>query len=211
MADFELYGFAESGPCYRVAFMLRACGLDFAQRPVDFFNGETRTPEYRATINEMGEVPVLVHGQRKLAQSGAILAYLANLTGKFDGANEAEKLEILSWMLFDNHKLNGLIGTLRFMVAVSKSGETPVTGFLRQRVTGALGIVEAHLAKRSFMVGERVTIADFSLCAYLYMPEDYGIDWEAYPEIRQWLARLKAVPGWQAPYDILTRASPKRG
>ncbi len=211
MAEFELYGFAESGPCYRVAFMLKACGLDFAQHSVDFFNGETKTPDYRTKLNEMGEVPVLVHGQRKLAQSGAILAYLAQFTGKFDGANEDEKLEILSWMLFDNHKLNGLIGTLRFMVAMSKTGETPVTGFLRQRVTGALGVVEGHLAERSFMVGEHLTIADFSLCAYLFMPEDYGIDWDEYPAIGRWLARLKAVPGWQAPYDILTRATPKRG
>ncbi len=211
MADFELYGFGESGPCYRVAFMLNACGLDWAQRPVDFFNGETRTPEFRSEINEMGEAPVLVHGKKKLAQSGVILTYLARLTGKFEGATEDEKLEILSWMLFDNHKLNGLIGTLRFMVAMSKSGETPVTGFLRQRVTNALGVVERHLETRSFIVAERLTIADFSLCAYLYMPEDYGIDWHDYPAIGAWLAKLKAVPGWKAPYDMLTRAPPKRG
>lgn len=211
MADFELYGFGESGPCYRVAFMLNACGLNWAQRPVDFFNDETRSLEYRSDINEMGEVPVLLHGPKKLAQSGVILTFLARHTGKYDGATEDERLEILSWLLFDNHKLNGLIGTLRFLVTMAKSGETPVTDFLRQRVIKALAIVEKHLETRSYMVAERLTIADFSLCAYLYMPEDYGIDWLEYPAIGAWLARLKAVPGWKAPYDMLTRAPAKRG
>lgn len=211
MADFELYGFGESGPCYRVAFMLNACGLNWEQRPIDFFNDETRSSEFRSDINEMGEAPVLLHGPKKLAQSGAILTYLANHTGKFDGATDDEKLEILSWLLFDNHRLNGLIGPLRFMVAMIKTGETPVTSFLRQRVIKALVVVERHLETRSFMVAERLTIADFSLCGYLFMPEDYGIDWRDYPAIGTWLARLKAVPGWKAPYDILTRAAPKRG
>ena len=71
MAEYRLYCFAESGNAYKVALMLELCGLDWEARKVDFFGGETRTPEYRRTVNEMGEVPVLEHGDRHLTQSGA--------------------------------------------------------------------------------------------------------------------------------------------
>ena len=65
MADYTLYCFAQSGNAYKAALMLNLCGADWQPRFVDFFNGETRTPAYRA-INEMGEVPVLEHGGRRL-------------------------------------------------------------------------------------------------------------------------------------------------
>ena len=211
MPPFQLYAFGESGNAYKVALMLEACGLEWAQVNVDFFNGETRAAPYRTDVNEMGEVPVLLHGGRKLAQSGAILTWLASHTGRFGGDTEDEKLEILSWILFDNHKFTSYLATLRFLVALLKTGETPVTEFLRGRAKAALAIVEAHLAMRKFMVGDKASIADFSLAGYVFHPEQYGIDWDAYPHIASWKARLARLPGWKAPYDMLARAPAKRG
>ena len=210
MADFKLWCFCESGNAYKAALMLNLCGLAWEAMPVDFFNGETRAPAYRDSVNEMGEAPVLQHGAVKLAQSGAILTYLSDLTGKFGGRNEAEKLEILSWILFDNHKFTSYVATLRFMIAFMKTGETPVVEFLRGRAATAAGIVEKHLAVRAFMVGERLTIADLSLCGYLYYPEDFGFDWAAFPHIAAWLARIKALPGWKPPYEMMARAPARR-
>ena len=84
MAEYQLYCFAQSGNAYRAALMLNLIGADWTPVYVDFFKGgETRTPKYRAEVNEMGEVPVLVHGDKKLTQSGVILSYLSDLTGKF--------------------------------------------------------------------------------------------------------------------------------
>ena len=84
MAEYQLYCFAQSGNAYRAALMLNLIGAEWEPIWVDFFaGGETRTPEYRTNVNEMGEVPVLVHGDRKLAQSGVILTYLAERSGKF--------------------------------------------------------------------------------------------------------------------------------
>ncbi len=75
---------------------------------VDFFDkGVPRTPEYREDVNEMGEVPVLVHGDKKLSQSGVCLTYLAERSGKFRPESEDERLEALRWIIFDNQKLNG--------------------------------------------------------------------------------------------------------
>ena len=84
MPEYQLYCFAQSGNAYRAALMLNLIGADWKPVYVDFFKGgETRTPKYRAEVNEMGEVPVLVHGDKKLSQSGVILTYLSERTGKF--------------------------------------------------------------------------------------------------------------------------------
>src|SRR6059036_3127653 len=106
MAEYQLYCFAQSGNAYRVALMLNLIGADWEPVFVDFFSkGVPRTPEYRSEVNEMGEVPVLVHGARKLSQSGACLTYLARRSGKFALAGEDEELEALRWLLFDNQKV----------------------------------------------------------------------------------------------------------
>jgi glutathione S-transferase len=104
MAEYQLYCFAQSGNAYRAALMLNLIGADWEPIFVDFFNGETRGTAYRSTVNEMGEAPVLVHGARKLTQSGAILLYLAERSGKFLPRNEDERLEALRWIIFDNQK-----------------------------------------------------------------------------------------------------------
>ena len=145
MAEFTLYCFAQSGNAYKAALMLNLCGADWQPRFVDYFNGETRTPEFRR-INPMGEVPVLEHGARRLSQSAVILDYLAQHFGRFGWSNDEERREILRWLLFDNHKLTSYTATLRFMLALARTGETEVTAFLRQRSRTALGILNDHLA-----------------------------------------------------------------
>ena len=82
MPEYELHCFAQSGNAYRAALMLNLVGADWKPVYVNFFKVQTRTPEYRGEINEMGEAPVLVHGEKKLTQSGVILTYLARRTGK---------------------------------------------------------------------------------------------------------------------------------
>ena len=90
MAEYRLYCFAQSGNAYKVALMLQLCGADWEPRFVDFFNGEQRTPEFRR-LNEMGEVPVLEHGEVRLTQSGVILDYLALRFGRLGWAREDER------------------------------------------------------------------------------------------------------------------------
>jgi len=114
--EFQLYCFAQSGNAYRVALMLNLIGSEWKPVWVDFFaGGESRTPKFRTEVNEMGEVPVLVHGARKLSQSGVCLTYLADRTGKFQPQGEDERLESLRWIIFDNQKVNGFLGPYRFL------------------------------------------------------------------------------------------------
>ncbi len=208
MSDFKLYCFGESGNAYKSALMLELCRLQWTPVFVDFFNGETRTPQYRAVINEMGEAPVLEHGSMKLTQSGVILDYLAEHTRKFGAKSDGERREIWRWILFDNHKFTANIATLRFLMQFAKTGETPVTEFLRTRASNALKVVDAHLAQSPFMIGKRATIADLSLCGYLFYGEELTVPLEPHINVLKWLDRIRALPGWKHPYDLMPRAKP---
>jgi glutathione S-transferase len=207
MAEYQLYCFAQSGNAYRAALMLNLIGADWQPVYVDFFKGgETRTPKYRAEVNEMGEVPVLVHGARKLSQSGVILTYLAEQSNKFLPRDGDERLETLRWIIFDNQKVNGFLGPYRFLKNFARpAGDPAVMTFLKGRIDGNLGIIDKRLAKAPFVLGDRPTIADISLCAYLYYPaEEFGFDIAAqHLNIAAWLERIKALPGWAHPYDLM--------
>jgi len=207
MAEYQLYCFAQSGNAYRAALMLNLIGADWKPIFVDFFaKREQRTPEYRQNINEMGEAPVLVHGAKKLSQSGVILTYLAKKSAKFRPEGEDEELEALRWIIFDNQKVNGFLGPHRFLRTLAKPpGDPAVLAFLKGRIDGNLAIVDKRLATRPFVLGGRPTIADLSLAAYLYYPVDeFGFDIAAeHRNIGAWLARIKALPGWKHPYELM--------
>ncbi|MCE1236837.1 MAG: glutathione binding-like protein [Hyphomicrobiales bacterium] len=204
MADYRLHCFGESGNSYKAALMLELSGCDWAPLWVPFFEGATRTAEWREGLNRMGEAPVLVHGQRVLTQSGVILDYLAEETGKFAGRDADEKREIWRWILFDNHKFTSYFATLRFMLAMKKMPESPVTEFLRGRVIDAYKVVEKQLTVTDWLTGDRPTIADLSLSGYVFYDEDVGLDrWAMFPAIDAWRDRLKALPGWKGPWDLM--------
>jgi glutathione S-transferase len=207
MADYQLYCFAQSGNAYRAALMLNLIGADWEPVFVDFFKGGVqRTPDFRDNINEMGEAPVLVHGTKKLSQSGVILTYLAEHSGRFKPEDEDERLEALRWIIFDNQKVNGFLGPFRFLKNFARpSGDPAVMAFLKGRIDGNLAIVEKRLGKAPFMLGDRPTIADISLVGYLYYPaEEFGFDIPGtHKNIAAWLDRIKALPGWGHPYDLM--------
>ena len=203
MAEYTLYCFAQSGNAYKPALALELAGADWSPRFVDYFNGETRTPAYRA-INVMGEVPVLEHGGARLSQSGVILDYLATALGRFGPANEDERRDILRWTLFDNHKLTSYTATYRFMRALAKDPDPGAMAEFKKRAEGAWAVLDAHLAGRAFVVADRITTADLSLCGYLFFDDEIGVDWNAtHPNIAAWLARIRDVPRWRHPYDLM--------
>ena len=208
MAEYQLYCFAQSGNAYRAALMLNLIGADWEPIYVDFFKGgETRTPKYRTEVNEMGEAPVLAHAGKKLSQSGVILSYLAERSGKFkpDDTEDA-RLEALRWIIFDNQKVNGFLGPYRFLKNFAKPpGDPAVMAFLKARIDGSLAVFDKRLTKAPFVLGDKPTIADISFCAYLYYPpEEFGFDIAAeHKNIGAWLGRMKALPNWAHPYDLM--------
>ncbi len=206
MTEFSLHCFEESGNAYKAALMLELCGADWAPIGVKFAAGETRTADYRE-LNVMGEVPVLIHhrddGDITISQSGVILTYLSRHFGKFGAENEAEEREILRWILFDNHKLTGNLAAGRFMYRFMSKPDDPVTKFLLARAASAWKILNQHLADRDWVAADRPTIADLSLCGYLFWPEHIDADWSDFPHMTAWLERIKTLPGWKMPSELM--------
>jgi glutathione S-transferase len=202
MSDFTLFCFAQSGNAYKAALTLELAGADWTPRFVDFFNGETRTTAYRE-INVMGEVPVLEHHGRRYSQSGVILDYLTETLGKFGPLDAEERREILRWWLFDNHKFTSFTATLRFLRNFAPTTSLDVVDTFRARAIGAWKVLDAHLKNREWVVGQRLTSADLSLCGYVYFADEIGVEWNDYPAIRDWSQRIATIPGWKHPYDLM--------
>lgn len=206
MSTYRLHAFCQSGNAYKVALYLACSGLAWEPVEVDFFGGQSREPDWREGVNAMGEVPVLEVAGQRLTQSGAILTWLAERHGNFAPANAEERHEALRWMLFDNHKFTSFLATYRFLKCFAPQAPDPaVLAFLKTRAAAAYQIVDAHLSGQPYIAGKRPTIADFSLCGYVYYPaEETDIDLATvYPAIHAWAERLRSLPGWKAPYDLL--------
>jgi glutathione S-transferase len=190
MTEYQLYCFAQSGNAYRAALMLNLIGADWEPVFVDFFNGETRTAGYRSSVNEMGEAPVLVHGDRKLTQSGVILEYLAGRSGKLLPRSENDRFEALRWIIFDNQKVGGNLGPYRFFRNFAKPlGDPIVLEFLKGRAFGALAILDKRLSSRPYLLGGEPTIADISMTSYLYYPRRVRLRYRCAVRKRRRLAR----------------------
>lgn len=200
----KLHCFGESGNAYKAALTLELSGLEWEPVFVDFFNGAARTSEFRE-INDMGEVPVMVDGDVTLTQSGVIQDYVSSKSGKLGGQSAAERREILRWMFWDNHKMSSQAGTLRFqMNFLPEEKRSPeVIAFLQGRLKAALTTLDATLSGRSWLVSDRITLADIACCGYLFYPEPFSFDRADYPNIDAWLTRISETPGWKAPYDLM--------
>jgi glutathione S-transferase len=204
MAEYTLHCFAQSGNAYKAALMLELAGAHWEPRFVDFFNGATRTPEFR-TLNEMGEVPVLVHGRRTLSQSALILDYLARRHGRFRPGSGREREEVLRWLFWDNHKLTSAIATYRFLTNFlpEPQRKPDVIEFFRGRVHAALGTLDRHLSGRDWIVGTAPSTADLSCIGYFFYGDEWGFDAERHRNVAAWRARIAALPGWKHPHDLM--------
>lgn len=209
MPEYKLYCFAESGNAYKAALALELAHCDWEPIFVDFFNGEARTQAYSA-INEMGEVPVLIHGDLKISQSGVIQNYITQQTGKLGGQSDAERREILRWTLWDNHKLSSQAGLLRFLKHFLPEDKRPteVFPFMESRFSAAYKVLDTHLKNRGWVATGQATMADISCCGYLYYPEAYGFNRADWPNINAWLDRVSNLDGWKHPYDLMQRGFP---
>ena len=133
MPTYRLHYFPESGNSYKLALMLTLCGETFEPVWTDFGGGVTRTPEWRASVNEMGEIPVLEEDGVRLTQTAPLLLKLAEQYGRFGAGNAEEQYELLRWLFWDNHKFTGYMATYRFLRTFTPSTDPHVLDYFRQR------------------------------------------------------------------------------
>ena len=199
----QLHCFGESGNAYKAALTLELTGINWAPVFVDFFSGQMRSDAYRE-LNIMAEAPVLIDGDFKLSQSGAIQQWAVDQSGRLGGVPE-DKYEVLRWILFDNHKMSSQAGITRFLLNFLPEDKRPQEAikFMQNRMIGALKTLNTHLETRTWLVGKDMTIADIANCGYLFYPEPYGFVRTDWPNIDEWLKQIETTPGWKHPYDLM--------
>jgi len=191
-----IYGMRASGNCYKLQLLLDQLGREYRWVEVDSAHGATRTPEYLAK-NPNGKVPLLeLEDGRRLAESDAILCYLAEGT-PFLPDDRWLRAQTLQWLFFEQYSHEPCIAVARFIrgwlpAEHPRQAEVPA---LLQKGAQVLAVMEQHLAGREWFVGNSYGIADIALYAYTHCAGDGGIELADFPNIRAWLARVQAQPG----------------
>jgi glutathione S-transferase len=194
---YTLYSMQRSGNSYKVRLALARLGIPYRKVEVDILQGESRTPEF-LTKNPNGQIPLLeVAPGRYVAESNAILWYVAGGT-TLAPEDRIARAQALQWMFFEQHSLEPNIGAAYFWLALVKGGRD-----LQQHVLDdwmengyrALGVMEMHLASHRFFVDNRFTIADIALYAYAHLANQCDFELGRYAAVRGWLDRVAAEPG----------------
>jgi glutathione S-transferase len=194
LAPFRVYGSAASGNCHKVKLALDLLGIPYRWHEVDLLAGATRTPQFLA-LNPNGKVPLLqVDDHTWLAESNAILCYLADGSDLWPGDRLA-RAQVLQWMFFEQYSHEPAIAVARFIRVFLKRPDDPRLPALAARGHQALEVMQRHLQGRSFFAGTTFTIADIALFAYTHRADEGGFDLARYPAVRAWLDRCRAVPG----------------
>ena len=192
-----LYDYLDSGNGYKVRLLLTQLGIPYRYVDVDIMRGETRTPQFLA-MNPDGRIPTIrLDDGRYLAQSDAILWYLAEGTA-FLPTERFARAQVLQWMFFEQYSHEPYVATPRFIVRHLSADDPRRAELLQRLVRGraALEVMDKHLQSRSYFVDERYTIADIALYAYTHVAEDGGLELAPYPKLCAWLERVAG----QRPY-----------
>lgn len=194
-----IHGMGYSGNCYKLRLLLEQLRHPYRWVELDIMQGASRTPRFLA-MNPNGKVPVLeLEDGRALAESNAILCYLAEGT-RFMPADAWQRAQVLQWLFFEQYSHEPYIAVARF-ISLWLSEDHPRRAEmprLRERGYQALDVLERELAQRSYLVGDMYSIADIALYAYTHSAADGGFDLEGYPAVRGWLVRVATQPGHMA-------------
>ena len=192
-----LYSMQRSGNSYKVRLALAHLGLPYRLVEVDILKGESHTPEFLLK-NPSGQVPLLeVAPGRHLAESNAILWYVAGGT-PLAPEDRIDRAEALQWMFFEQHSLEPNLGAAYFWLSLVKGGRDLQTHALEdwmERGYAALQVMENHLKSHEFFAAGQLTVADIALYAYTHLAHYCDYELGSFPAVRAWLKRVESQPG----------------
>ncbi len=197
-----LYCHRDSGHSYKVALALALMGIPFEQRTVDLNLPRDQRPRDFRDASRFGEVPALVIDGAAIVQSNAILDFLARRYDKLDGIGLAAQTRVREWLSWEANRLAMSFPHLRYSRCFTKA-DPVLEAWWTARMLADFDRLDLALRDRAFLVGDAPTIADVSCCAYLFWTGDAGVDMAPWPAIVAWLERIRSLPGWRAPYDLL--------
>lgn len=204
----RLHDYAASANCLKVRLLLGLLDRPYERVPVDIFAGDTLTDAF-AALNPLRETPVLeLDDGRALTQSNAILGYLAEGT-EWLPEDPFERGQVAQWSAFEQERVMSGVGSARFRRLTGRDALDP-DGFADRQATGgdALAVLDAHLAGRGWLVGERASIADLAVYGYAHVAPDAGLSFAGLSALVAWLERIEALPGFAndlAPYPANAR------
>jgi glutathione S-transferase len=202
MPQLLLYGNRESGHSYKVRLALALLGLEHEYRAVDLSIARPDRPADFQAVSRYGEVPVLVSDGEPMVQSNAILMHLARTTGQLRGERDPDRT--VEWLFWETNRIGFSVPNLRFAQRFATGTPTDVLDWLRARAMSDLDRLDRELRTGPpFLLGESVSIADISCCGYLFWSDQAGLDLGLWPGVSAWLDRIRALPGWGHPYDLL--------
>jgi len=203
-----LYGHHESGHSFKVALALSLAGIRYDFRWVDLSTPPERRPAEVRAVSKFGEVPVLVDDGVPLVQSNAILLHLARKHRCLGGETEARHALSREWLFWEANRVGFSLANLRHLVYFDGCSEGPVVDWLRSRLVQDLARLDAELAAGPFLLGDAISVADVSCCAYLTFAHQAQLDLASWPSIERWLARIAEQPGWRPPHQLMPGPAP---
>lgn len=190
----RLHRLALSGHCHRVELMLSLLGLPYETVDVDLAAGEHKRPAFLA-LNAFGQVPVLQDGEVTLADSNAILVYLEGryAPGEWLPRDPVGAARVQRW-------LSAAAGPLAFGPAAARVinlfGRSDDPAPSRQRADVLFAVMERELEATGWLAADRPTLADIALYSYTVTAPEGGVSLQPHARVRQWLARVEALPGF---------------
>lgn len=205
----RLYDYAASANCYKVRLLLAQLGREYERVPVDIFAGDTLTDEF-AAINPARTTPVLEDpGGTLLQESNAILLHLARGTSFLP-----DDPQVYRWLFYEQADVVPTMGGLRFRLITGRvTSDQPDAERRRAASSEVLGLLDAHLARRDFFVGDSCSVADIGIYGYVHVADEAGLELAPYAALHAWLARVQAQPGYMndlEPYPSNARAGLSR-
>jgi glutathione S-transferase len=187
-----IYGDPISGNCLKVKWTAERLAIPYTWRDVDVTKSETRTPAFLA-MNPVGQVPTVVLADgRTLAQSNAIILYLAE-GSELIPADAYQRAKLLEWLFWEQYSHEPYVAVARFQVKYLGKPASELEPRIVERGKAALARMDAALMGREFLVGASLTLADIALVAYTRMAADGGFTLADYPAVAAWVDRVEAI------------------
>ena len=194
---FKLHAMASSGNCYKVELVAALLNIPLELHEIDILKGESHTPEF-LRLNPNGRVPLLqLPDGRPLAESNAILLYLARDSALVP-ADPYDRALVHQWLFFEQYSHEPFIATNRFWLHLAATGVEHEAQIQANHPKGlaALEVMEQTLATQSYLTGSSFTVADIALYAYTHVAPEGGYDLGLFPAVQRWLERVAAEPGY---------------
>jgi glutathione S-transferase len=195
-----LFGSFTSSSSYKPMLFLSLARLPFSFRTVNLKIGKQNEPEHLAR-NRYGKVPVLQHRGLTIVQSNVILSYLASTTGHFEGKSEQDRWTAREWIDWESDAISNVAKVRHY--SRFRQVDPAVMAYFRPPAEAALSFVDKSLKGRDWLVGDSPTIADIGCWGRMVFMAEGGMNIETWPNLLAWSNRLKAMPGFALPYDLI--------